>query len=141
MRIELNLMTEMSSLGRLVLIGAGVACSAIALYFAKDISYSIKYYASNAEDQEQSDDLDRIERAIYSMTQLVTELQQAAPTSKHGMQKIKELELDADFVLEKLDDISGSEFVRSRRKELVQRTLALTAQIEKLKDKLEWNKS
>ena len=102
----------------------------LAYHYRDEISYFASYYSSSPKDRPFYDDLDRIERAIALVSSLVKRLESVPPSKL--LAKAKEVEVDADFILESLDGIEGNEFVRARRKRLVEKTLAITARIEKL---------
>ena len=111
----------------LAVVGMGLLCS-MAYYYRDEIAYFTSYYSASEGDKQIYEELDRIEQAISLLCSLVLRLQSVRPSN--FLNKLKEIEVDADFVLESLDGVGGSELLRARRKKLVQKTLALTAQID-----------
>lgn len=112
------------------IVSIGIVLSFVGYYFSNDMIQFMKYCTCNEADQLRWEELDRIEKAIHALSSLITELN-SAPTRTITTQ-LKDIELDADFILEKLDSVGGSDMVKSRRKRLVQKTLLLTAQLEKI---------
>jgi hypothetical protein len=114
-----------------VFLGVGIFCTTITIYFSNEITYIASYYTCNEEEKECYEDLNRIERAIEAMKLLIHELHNATPNHV-VFKKIKEVELDADFILERLDGVGGNEYLKNRRKKLVRQTLELTALMDKI---------
>ena len=112
-----------------VALSVGLVIS-LAYHYRDEVTYFTSYYSSSPENKQFYDDLDRIERAITLVSSLVKKLN-SVPTSKL-LAKAKEVEIDADFILESLDRVEGNEHVRARRKKLVEKTLAITARIEQI---------
>ena len=63
---------------------------------------------------DRNEELDRIERAILFTATTVSKLDSALP--EKVVKDIKDIGLDVDFILEKLDAMVGNEFIKQRRR-------------------------
>lgn len=101
--------------------------TSFAIYlFASPLQSFITYYSSSESDQKLFDEMDRIECAVLAMEKRV---------DRDSTRKARdELELDIDFVLEKLDSLEGGEQLKLRRKRLVRRVILLSNRLKTLRE-------
>ena len=94
----------------MAVVGMGLLCS-MAYYYRDEIAYFTSYYSASEGDKQIYEELDRIEQAISLLCSLVLRLRSVRPSN--FLNKLKEIEVDADFVLESLDGVGGSELLQS----------------------------